>query len=585
MEWIEREAPQALVDGLVSAGHDPLFARLLALRGIGAADAGGYLNPTLSGLAAPDELPGVAAAAETILDSASRGERAVVFGDYDCDGVCATAILVSALAAVSRPGAEPRAFLPERLSEGYGMTAASVARMLRENPGVRLIVTVDNGINSVGEVAALTERGIRVVVTDHHLPGDELPAADALVNPKVAAPAALGGLCGAGVAFLLANAVVNGGRARGMYSGPSVGGPLLVLAGLATVTDVMPLSGQNRIIVAEALRRFRALAPVGLKELFARASRSVAPALSVKDFGFVLGPRINAAGRMASGMESLDLVLCADRERARELARRVDLRNVERKSVEQAMLVEALSKVEPGAAAQVIDIPDGHPGVAGIVAARIMERAGGDSAPVPVCVVVDGHGSARAPDGYNVRDAFASAAEALDRFGGHAAAGGCSVKEGKVDLFRGLFREACAAQAAGMRGGAAAVRAAALDAWVAPRDLSLEFAERLHSLEPFGEGNPEPVFGMRGVRLAEVRPLGADGRHLSVAFRDKAVPRAIWWNRGDMVEALRSRSADAFDVVFTVETSDYLGRHAELRLVDASPAATVQADAARLSAL
>ena len=572
--WAEREAPAALASALVAAGYDPLLARLLAARGIGAQDAEAYFSPSIADLASPSDLPGVDVAAGIILGSATRGDSIVVFGDYDCDGVCATAILLTAIGAVSKDGRVPRPFLPERLSEGYGMNAASVSRMLAENPDVKLVVTVDNGINSVDEIASLKEKGISVVVTDHHLPGDRLPAADALVNPKVASPERLEGLCGAGVSFLLANAVVNAAKARGTYSGPSIGGPLLVLAGLATVTDVMPLVGQNRIIVSEALRRFRSIAPLGLRELFERASRSVAPCLTAKDFGFLIGPRINAAGRLASGMEALELVMSTDREEARELARRVDVRNVERKSVEQSMLDVALGKIVPGAPAQVIDLPDGHQGVSGIVAARILERLSSDpegSGPVPVCVVVGGHGSARAPDGYNVRDAFVASCEALDRYGGHAAAGGFSVKPGMIDRFRELFCAACSAQAARMPSAGRAV--SRLDAWVEGSDLTLELTDWLQRMEPCGEANPEPLFGMRGVRFSEIRPLGAEGRHLVATFRDRSIPKAIWWNRGDRVEELRAHSAAAYDIVFTVEANDYMERHVEIRLVDVVPSA------------
>ena len=572
--WAEREAPAALVSALEAAGYSPLLARLLAARGIGAQEAGAYFAPSISSLAAPSELPGVDAAAEKILDFALRGDRIVVFGDYDCDGVCATAILLKAIGAVAKDGASPRPFLPERLSEGYGMNSASVSRMLAENPGVKLVVTVDNGINSIDEIAYLKERGVSVVVTDHHLPGEVLPAADALVNPKVAAPERLEGLCGAGVAFLIANALVNLAKARGAYTGPSVGGPLLVLAGLATVTDVMPLVGQNRIIVSEALRRFRSLAPLGLRELFERASRSVAPALTTKDFGFLIGPRINAAGRLASGMEALELVVSTDREEARELARRVDVRNAERKSIEQAMLDGALERIVPGAPAQVIDLPEGHQGVSGIVAARILERlasSGDGPGPVPVCVVVGGHGSARAPEGYNVRDAFVASDEALDRYGGHAAAGGFSVKEGMVDRFRELFCAACAEQSVAIPSGERSL--ARLDAWVTGADLTLELADWLQKMEPCGEANPEPLFGIRGVRFSEVRPLGAEGRHLVATFRDRSVPKAIWWNRGDRVEELRAHSAAAYDIVFTLEANDYMERHVEIRLVDVQASA------------
>lgn len=535
----------------------------------------GFFSPSILNLAKPCELPGLESAAEVVLSAAARGDRIVVFGDYDCDGVCASAILSIAIGVVAKDGVRPSVFLPERLSEGYGMTSASVSRMLKENPGVRLVVTVDNGINSVGEIAALRARGVLVVVTDHHLPGEILPDADALVNPKVAAPPHLEHLCGAGVAFMLANAVVNKARERGLYSGPSVGGSLLVLAGLATVTDIMPLLGQNRIFVAEALRRFRTLAPIGLKELFLRASRSVSPQLTSKDFGFLIGPRINAAGRMASGMEALRLILSTDREECRECARIVDMRNSERKSVEQAMLDEALSKIVPGASAQVIDLPDGHPGVAGIVAARLIERLGGDHAEggaKPVCVIVGGHGSARAPEGYNVRDAFVYAADALNRFGGHAAAGGFTVKPGAIDRFREMFCEGCAKQRAAQPEGKIGV--SLLDAWLEPSDVTLEFAESLQRMEPFGEANPEPVFGLRNVLLSEVRPIGAEGRHLSIGFRNRSIPKSVWWNRGDRIEELRAASLVPHDVIFTLDISDYGTRHVELRLVDMMPSVT-----------
>lgn len=550
---------------------NPLVARILENRGIGAAELEAFLHPTLDRLAKPEELPGVVEAADAILSALSERCLIVVFGDYDCDGVCATAILSRTLQALGGNVAE---FVPDRLTEGYGMSDASVARMLRENPGVGLVVTVDNGINSISQVADLKAKGVSVVVTDHHLPsyvatesgelGEMLlPDALAVVNPKVAAPESLNQLCGAGVAFLLANRVVSEARARGLYAGPSVGGPLLVMAGLATVTDIMPLLGQNRILVAEALRRFLACAPLGLRELHARAARNAYGELTTRDFGFMLGPRINAAGRIASGMEALELLLSEDREITRELARIIDCYNVERKSIEQKMVDEALEKIVPGAAAQVIDLPGGHPGVAGIVAARVMERLGET---VPVCVYAGGHGSARAPDGFNIRDAFVACADPLDRFGGHAAAGGFSVKEGRIDDFRRLLCDYCARQ--GRRAAAgAAVREP--DLWVDPSDLTLSLAEDLLLLEPFGEGNPEPVFGLKSVFFSDVRPLGADGRHLSITLRKSGL-RAIQWNHGDQVERLRAESAVPHDLTFTVVLSDYGERHVELRLISIS---------------
>ena len=541
-----------------------IVERILANRGISAAEADEFLHPAIGQLAKPEALPGVVDAADAVLAAVVAGREIVVFGDYDCDGVCATAILSKTLKALGATVAE---FIPDRLTEGYGMSDQSVARMLKEFPSVGLVVSVDNGINSIAQVAELKARGIAVVVTDHHLPSPkaggaegelDLPAADAVVNPKVAAPPELAELCGAGVAFLLANRLVSEARRRGLYSGGPVGGPLLVLAGLATVTDIMPLLKQNRVLVAEALRRFATSAPVGLKELHARAARSGYGAISAKDFGFLLGPRINAAGRISSAMEALELIVTDDREIVRELARIIDGYNLERKTIEQRMLDEALAKVVPGAPAQVIDLPDGHPGVAGIVASRVLERLGGVG---PVCVQAGGHGSARAPEGVNVRDAFVACAETLSRFGGHAAAGGFSVKEGRIDDFRRLLCDYCS-RVAPVRPTAAD----AVDVWVEPADLTLELADELRLLEPFGEGNREPVFGLKAVGFTDVRPLGSDGRHLSMTLR-KGSLRVIQWNAGDQVEALRRAGGAPHDLTFTLAVSDYGERHVELRIV------------------
>ena len=569
-EIIEKTVDGSVVADLVATGLEPLQARLLALRGVTAATLDGYLRPSLDSLASPSDLPGVQAAADAILAAVRAGRPVVVFGDYDCDGVCATAIMVSALGAL---GADVRPFVPDRLSEGYGMNDASVDRMLAENPGVGLVITVDNGINSFEQVARLKAGGVEVVVTDHHLPGETLPDC-IVVNPKVSAPPELDGLCGAGVAFLLSNAVVTSAVDSGFYTGPKVGGPLMVLAGLATVTDIMPLTGQNRILVTEALRRFRTLAPVGLRELFDRASRSAAP-LTSRDFGFLIGPRINAAGRIAKGTDALDLVLATDREKARELAMKVDHHNLERKSIEQRMsdaaFTQADEQIGSGAPALVIVVPDGHQGVSGIVASRVLERLSSKGRAVPVCVVVGCHGSARAPEGYNVRDAFAGCAEVLTSFGGHAAAGGFSVvNEGEIGRFRELFCAACAMQASAA--GPVAAKGVAVDAVIDGREVTLSLAEWIRGLEPFGEGNPAPLFAMKSVCVADARPLGQDGRHLQLSFRGAGMPRAVWWNRGDLVEEMRLASGVPFDVTFTVEVSNYGEPHAEAWLSSVDPA-------------
>lgn len=561
MVWKEKEVCGDHVASLVMAGESPLMARLLALRGVTADSLETFLNPSHRNLLPPGELPGIDEAVAAIIAAKRANLKTVILGDYDCDGICATAILVKTLEILEL---DVHPFLPKRIDEGYGLNVKTVGRLLREHPDVKLVVTVDNGINSVDETALLKSKGVDVVVTDHHLPGETLPDCP-VVNPKVRAPEALSGLCGAGVAFMLANALVVKAREEGLYCGGAVAGPLIVLAGLATITDIMPLKDQNRILVSEALKLFQKYAPTGLKELFQRVCRPGAAAMTSRDFGYALGPRINASGRMSDGTEALRLVLSKDREEARELARQVDLRNMERKSVEQEMLDSALLQIVKGAAAQVIVLPDGHQGVAGVVAARVLERISEDSPSggVPVAVLVGDHGSARAPSGYNVRDALMASSEALTRFGGHAAAAGFSVKADRVERFRSLFAGACLLQSESAAKGE--YGEFPIDAWVTPGDMTVEFADSLMRMEPFGEENPEPVFAFKNVYFSDVRVMGNDGRHLQLTFPGGL--RAVWWNKGPRFESLRARSHLPADVMFKASISTYGEKHVELKIL------------------
>ena len=541
---------------------NPIIARLLSARGIESDAYEAFFDPSLKRLAPAMSIPGVKAAVDVILANVGERRKTVVFGDYDADGVCACAILVR---TIQRLGAPVAAFIPHRFTEGYGMTPPSIARLLVEHPDVSLVITVDNGISSPDEVAQLRGKGISVVVTDHHLPGDEIPAADALVNPRVASAPGCDDLCGAGVAFFLASALVAEASARGLYSGSKFGGPLLILAGLATIADLMPLTDQNRILATQALAHFRHFAPLGLSELMAHAARRPMDCITSRDFAFLLAPRINAAGRVASAMESYDLLMATDRETARSLAVQVDSRNGERKGEEMRMHEEAKKQIpSPVPAAVVVGGEDWNSGVAGIVAARIMEDVR-----VPVAVVTGDHGSARAPNGYNVRDALAAAEDSLDRFGGHAAAGGFTVLPGRMDEFREKFTAACAAQREANKSSIAAGLDPEPDAWIEPSDITLDFYRQLSRLEPFGEGNPEPVFGIRDVAFSDIRLLGQEGRHAAFAFSNRAIPRAVWWNAGARTEQLRAHSAGRFDILFTLVLSDFgEDEHLELRIAD-----------------
>lgn len=578
--WRERradETDEARAEAFRSAGLPPILARLLASRGVTEEGREAFLDPSLTRLARSDDLPGMTEAVQVILPFLHTKRKIVVFGDYDADGVCASAILVTAL---RRLGGNAEAFIPHRFGEGYGMTAASLERLWCEHADAALVVTVDNGISSPDEVAKLKVKGIQVVVTDHHLPGENLPEADALVNPRVQSCPGSADLCGAGVAFFLASALAQAATEKGLYTGPKFSGPLLVLAGLATVADLVPLKEQNRILVAQSLAYFNRCAPCGLRELRDKAARSAA-ALTARDYGFLLAPRINAAGRMKTADAAFDLLVCTDedREGARQLASRIDGFNGERRGFEQTMYQEACAQIDKAGeedlqavvawdAGCVTGATKGqrwHLGVAGIVASRLLEHYH-----VPAAVAVGETGSVRAPDGYNVHDALAAASEHLVRFGGHAAAGGFTVKPGAFEAFRAAFTTACAKQ---RKEHALDADARDFDGWVEPGDLTPGLYADLRRLEPFGEGNPEPVFGLRGVTLREVRVMGVEGRHLSLAFVNRDVPRAIWWGHGGRAEDLRKHAARPYDVFFTLTTSGFDSAlpHLELRVVDLRP--------------
>lgn len=528
----------------------PQFRKLLEKRGI--EDIEKFLNPSIKDLELPSSLPGVDKAAEEIFPFIFNFSKIVVFGDYDCDGICATAVMVRVLRKL---GANCDAFLPERMCEGYGMTNASLDRMLREHPDVALVVTVDNGINSVNEVERLKKMGISVVVTDHHLPGERLPDCT-IVNPSVDAPESLNTICGAAVSFMLANRIVDISKINGKYNGGKLGGEALILAGLATVTDVMPLKGYNRILVYEALRRFNQLAPEGLRKLveLARSDFNATGKnernLSVRDFGFLIGPRINAPGRMATGDIALKLVLCDNVELAGKVAREVDRHNSERKKFEQEMMNEAMKSIVPDAPAQVINLPNGKPGVAGIVASRVLESLGGKT---PVCVIADSHGSARSPDGFNIRDAFEACSQHLERFGGHAAAAGFSVKEGQIDAFRQALCEYTRSNFIQERN-----KESSYDIELGFDEITKEFYDEIVLMEPFGEGNPEPLFKMENILIKDAKSFGANGKHLSFRVRDFT---AVWWNHGEMADKLSNPQST--DIYFSIKSSDY-GKGVEL---------------------
>jgi single-stranded-DNA-specific exonuclease len=459
----------------------------------------------------PTEFTGIDEVCDRILSVAHRKGRITIHGDYDVDGVSSTAILVSTLRSL---GADCDWLIPDRLSDGYGLTMASVEKLQRR--GTELVITVDCGIGSIEEVAAARAAGIDVVVTDHHLPGDQLP--DCPIVHPIVSEYPFEGLCAAGVAHKLAIALCD---TAGKGAVETVGGRRhtcdrdLDLVALATVADMVPLVGENRRLVREGLRVLRDSPRVGLRALMAAAS--VDPeSVDAGALGFRLAPRINAAGRLYRADAGVELMLTEDADRAAQIAEELDRANGERRWTERKVVEEAeraRSALPPSLAdapALVLAGEGWHPGVVGIAASRMVERHNRPA----VLLSIDGtkaKGSARSVPGFDLVAALGACDAHLVRYGGHRAAAGLELEAGDLDAFREAFIE----QAAAEIDPDDLIRMERLDALVGVgrEGIGMDLARQLESLGPFGMGNPGPRLLVPSGRLREVRPLGEEGKH------------------------------------------------------------------------
>jgi single-stranded-DNA-specific exonuclease len=446
-----------------------------------------------------------------VLSVARGGGRVTIHGDYDVDGVCSTAILVSTL---RRLGATCDWLIPDRLSDGYGLSMGTVEQLRRR--GTELVITADCGIGSVKEVAAAQAAGIRVVVTDHHMPGERLPDCH-IVHPVVSVYP-FEGLCAAGVAHKLSIALSD---AAGHGAVETVGGRRhpcdrdLDLVALATVADMVPLVGENRRLVREGLRLMRDAPRPGLRALMA-ASAVDPEALDAAALGFRLAPRINAAGRLYRADAGVELMLTDDSERAAAIAAELDRANADRRWTEQKVVDEAerlrsaLSPTEREAPALILAGRGWHPGVVGIAASRMVERHFRPA----ILLSVDeqrAKGSARSIPGFDLVAALDACSDHLLRYGGHRAAAGLELDAARLDD----FREAFTSHAKATIDPEDLVRMERLDALVGVgcEGIGMDLARQLESLGPFGVGNPGPRLLVPSGRLREVRPLGEEGKH------------------------------------------------------------------------
>lgn len=524
-------------------GIERLPAAILAARGFADADAAApFLTPDLDGLLNPLEMRDMDRAVARLKDALDRREKILLYGDYDVDGTSSVVVLKKALELL---GGTVSFHIPHRLREGYGMRSEVVEEAAAA--GVRLIVSVDTGIRAAQVVAVANKLGMDVIITDHHLPEAELPPALAVLNPNRAdCPYPNKHLCGAGVTFKLVQALL---QCSGMPAERrnALLESFLKPVAIATVADIVPLIGENRVIVQRGLSGLRNVRNVGLRSLMAVSGFEDGECPSAHQVAFRLAPRINAAGRMANASDVIELFLTGDRDRARSLAEQLDVLNRERQQVEAEIVEQIVSQCEIMSS----DVPDHamvfagegwHLGVLGIVASRLVERF---SRPVFVLsdsgdITADGSrllsGSGRSIPAFHLLQALESMADLFRKFGGHKQAAGLTLQAGNLQEFRQRFAQF----AQGCLTSNDLRPSFTIDAETDFPELSEKCVREILSLGPFGFGNPAPLLQVTGAEVAGPPKILREGKHFSVPVRHQG--RMLFckaWNFGHRAELLR----------------------------------------------
>jgi single-stranded-DNA-specific exonuclease len=558
--WVWRAAEERVGLGIAQRlGLPEILGRLLAARGVGAEGAADFLEPTLRALLPdPSVLADMDTAAARLADAVRRGETVGVFGDYDVDGACSGAVMASFLRGL---GCAVIPHVPDRMAEGYGPNLPALQSQLAR--GATLIVCVDCG-TAAGEVLAAVQPDADVLVLDHHK-SEGLPPVTATVNPnRLDCTSGLGHLCAAAIAFLTVVATVRALRRAGFFAARAEPDllALLDLVALATVCDVMPLTGLNRALVAQGLKVMGRRARPGIAALLDVAQVRDRP--SAMTLGFALGPRINAAGRISEADLGLRLLLCDDPVEARGLAATLDAVNRQRQLVEQSMLDAAMAAAEAqaarGHAALLVAGPEWHPGVVGIVAGRIKERF---NRPACVAALADGvaKGSGRSVPGLDLGSAVIAARQAgiLSTGGGHAMAAGFSLPERRLEALHAFLDERLAAAA-----GLPSVADLEVEGTVAVAGCTIDLAMQIGRLAPFGPGNVEPMLILPRARVvrsdrvgreantvrAFVEGEGGIGRLKAMLFRAK---------EGPLADALLARGGAALHLAGHLRAEEWNG--------------------------
>jgi single-stranded-DNA-specific exonuclease len=561
--WRLRPHDPATVQALArEASVHPLIAQILVNRGITEpSDVSAFLDPRRDGLHDPATLPGVAEASERIRAAIRDGRKIVIYGDYDVDGVCGTSVLWACLRLAG--ARELEYYIPHRIDEGYGLNGEAMLRLATER-GAQVIVTVDCGITAVAEARLAKELGVELIVTDHHAFGPELPEAAVVVHPRHPEGSyPFGDLCGCGVAFKLAWQIAKS-FGDGKKASPHLRDFLLRamnLVALATVADVVPLEGENRIFVRFGLRELTRDPSAGLRALMEVSGCLGRERLNTGHLGFQLGPRINAAGRLERAMAAVEMLTTDDEALARQLAQGLDDCNTRRQEVERTIVGEAHDMIRASGGvgergAIVLGQKGWHAGVIGIVASRLAETFNRPTIIVSLAEPV-AQGSGRSVTGFNLVEALRACSDELTGFGGHAAAAGLKLAPDRFPAFAERFDQHCrsALRPEQLR------KELLIDAEVPLGTLSVPVVEQIDALEPYGVGNPRPVLLANRVRLTgEPRICGEKKNHVQLRFSQGSVGgvKGIAWR-------MAHRAADLFagalcSIVFQPSINEWQGR-------------------------
>lgn len=569
MRW-QFSTPFAELGPLCDALHvGPLLGQVMANRGLTTPEAARtFLDAGFDALHRPEVMPGLPEAAERILRAVRSKEKVAVYGDYDVDGLTGSAILYGCLKLAGLP---PTLYVPHRIEEGYGLNCEAIEQLAAE--GHTLIVTVDCGVTSLAEARRARELGVDLVITDHHEPEDELPEAFAIVNPKLPGSSyPFRSLAGAGVAFKVAWAVGLGLSGGGETCRPEFQRFLTDATGLAalgTIADVVPLVDENRALATIGLKALSArLFHPGLKAIV-ESARLSDKKVRERDVAFIIGPRLNAAGRMGHAGEALRLLTDATEDEAAAIARGLESENKRRQEVERATFAQAVEMIERtggigGRYSLVLASPEWHAGVIGIVASRLVDKY---HRPTVLIAVEDGRGqgSGRSIPGLNLFDALQPCAPLLASFGGHAMAAGLRMEAGRIEELERELETSIRKRLAP----ADLVPVLQVDTETTLPVLTIEVVRELGRLAPFGQGNPRPVFAATGVRLTQPpRRLGKTGAHLSLQMTQGGTSvRGVFWRAGDRAEEIGH--AETLDLAFRPKLSTFTGREqVELDILD-----------------